>query len=182
MADFNFLEDLAKKVKSERDNLHQVDEELKSVNMRLHELPLKKPTESTFAKMIGVQYEDQMEQLEKMKLSLESQKDSLASSIKKDTDTFITEMSSPELVIPLDPKPVFRDGNVLFHYRDSAKFQNLFGFLGELLGLSIPLVVKDVLLSSSEIIVKVSNEYDAKQKFISGINEIQKTLTIKRKQ
>ncbi|WKT57307.1 hypothetical protein QVH35_07755 [Candidatus Nitrosotenuis chungbukensis] len=70
----------------------------------------------------------------------------------------------------------------MFHYRDSAKFQNLFDFLGELLGLSIPLVVKDVLLSSSEIIVKVSNEYDAKQKFISGINEIQKTLTIKRKQ
>ncbi len=181
MADFNFLEDLAKRVKSERVNLCQVDEELKSVNMRLHELPLKKPTESTFAKMIGVQYEDQMEQLEKMKQSLESQKDQLATSIKKDTDTFITEMSSPELVIPLDPRPVFRDGNTLFHYRDSAKFQNLFDFLGELLGLSTPLVVKDVLLSSSEIIVKVSNEYDAKQKFISGINEIQKTLTIKKK-
>jgi hypothetical protein len=132
--------------------------------------------------MIGVQYEDQMEQLEKMKLNLESQKDLLATSIKNDTNTFIAEISSPELIIPLDPKPVFRDGNVLFHYRDSAKFQNLFEFLGELLGLSIPIVVKDVLLSSSEIIVKVSNEYDAKQKFISGINEIQKTLTIKRKQ
>ncbi len=181
MADFNFLEDLAKKIKSERVNIQQVDEELKSVNMRLHELPLKKPTESTFAKMIGIQYEDQLEQLEKMKLSLESQKDQLATSIKNGTDTFITEISSPELVIPLDPKPIFRDGNVLFHYRDSAKFQNLFDFLGELLGLSVPLVVKDVLLSSSEIIVKVSNEYDAKQKFISGINEIQKTLTIKRK-
>ena len=181
MADFNFLEDLAKKIKSERVNIQQVDEELKSVNMRLHELPLKKPTESTFAKMIGIQYEDQLEQLEKMKLNLESQKDQLATSIKNGTDTFITEISSPELVIPLDPKPIFRDGNVLFHYRDSAKFQNLFDFLGELLGLSVPLVVKDVLLSPSEIIVKVSNEYDAKQKFISGINEIQKTLTIKRK-
>ncbi|WKT57306.1 hypothetical protein QVH35_07750 [Candidatus Nitrosotenuis chungbukensis] len=84
---------MAKKVKSERINLHQIDEELKSVNMRLHELPLKKPTESTFAKMIGIQYEDQMEQLEKMKLNLESQKDQITSSIKKDTDTFITEMA-----------------------------------------------------------------------------------------
>src|SRR3989338_1159211 len=107
MADFNFLEDLAKRVKSERTSLHQVDEELKSVNMRLHELPLKKPTESTFAKMIGVQYEDQMGQLEKMKLSLESQKEQLATSIKNGTDTFITEISSQELVIPLDPKPIF---------------------------------------------------------------------------
>ena len=181
MSDFNFLEDLAKRVKSERNSLHQVDEELKSVNMRLHELPLKRQTESTFAKMIGAQYEDQLEQLEKMKINLESQKEQLATSIKKDTDTFIADMSSQELVIPLDPKPVFRDGNVLFHYRDSTKYQNLFDFLGEILGLSIPIVVKDVLLSSSEIIVKVSNEYDAKQKFISGINEIQKTLLIKKK-
>jgi hypothetical protein len=149
--------------------------------MKLHELPLKKPTESTFAKMIGVEYDDQLQSLEKSKANLEAKRDELSSTIKGDTSKFIAEMTSPELVIPLDPKPTFKDGRVQFQYRNATKFHNLFEFLSELLGLSAPLVVKDVLLSSSEIIVKVSNEYEAKQKFISSVSEIQKTLTIKKK-
>ncbi|MDC8437765.1 MAG: hypothetical protein LV468_02045, partial [Candidatus Nitrosotenuis sp.] len=175
MADFNYLEELARQIKTNRNYLNQIDEELKVVNMKLHELPLKKPTESAFAKMIGTEYDDQQGNLEKSKSNLEAKKEELSSAIKNDTAKFITDMTSPDLVIPLDPKPTFKDGNVLFQYRGSSKFHNLFDFLSELLGLSSPLVVKDVLLSPSEIIVKVSNEYDAKQKFISSMNEIQKT-------
>lgn len=181
MADFNDLEELARQIKTNRNYLNQIEEELKIINMKLHELPLKKPTESTFAKMIGTQYEDQQEQLEKSKANLEAKKDELTNSVKSDTAKFIAEMTSPDLVIPLDPKPQFKNGNVMFQYKDSTKFHNLFEFLSELLGLSAPLVVKDVLLSSTEVIIKVSNEYDAKQKFISSMNEIQKTLTIKKK-
>lgn len=181
MVDFNYLDDLARQIKANRNYLNQVDEELKIVNMKLHELPLKKPTESTFAKMIGVDYDDQNDNLQKSKTNLEAKKDELVSSIKNDTGMFITEMTSPDLVVPLDPKPTFKDGRVQFQYRNSTKFHNLFEFLSELLGLSAPLVVKDVMLSSSEIIVKVSNEYDAKQKFINSMSEIQKTLTIKKK-
>lgn len=181
MADFNYLEELARQIKTNRNYLNQIDEELKVVNMKLHELPLKKPTESAFAKMIGTEYDDQQVTLEKSKSNLEAKKEELYNSVKNDTAKFITDMTSPDLVVPLDPKPTFKDGNVLFQYRDSSKFHNLFDFLSELLGLSSPLVVKDVLLSPSEIIVKVSNEYDAKQKFISSMNEIQKTLIIKKK-
>ncbi len=181
MADFAYLDDLARQIKTNRNNLAQTEEELKIINMKLHELPLKRPTESTFAKMIGTPYDDQQATLEKSKASLESKRDELANTVRSDTAKFITEMTSPDLVIPLDPKPTFKDGNVQYQYRDSIKFHNLFEFLSELLGLSAPLVVKDVLLSSSEIIVKVSNEYEAKQKFISSMSEIQKTLTIKKK-
>jgi hypothetical protein len=181
MADFNYLEELARQIKTNRNYLVQIDEELKIVNMKLHEIPLKKPTESAFAKMIGEQYNDQQESLEKTKSNLEAKKDELAATIKTDTAKFINEMTSPDLVIPLDPTPQFKDGRVLFQYKNATKFHNLFDFLSELLGLSAPLVVKDVLLSPSEVIVKVSNEYDAKQKFISSMSEIQKTLTIKKK-
>jgi hypothetical protein len=181
MADFTYLDDLARQIKSNRNYLNQIEEELKIVNMKLHELPLKRPTESTFAKMIGVTYDDQLATLEKSKENLTAKRDELAGGIKNDTAKFITEMTSPDLVVPLDPKPVFKDGRVQFQYRDATKFHNLFEFLSELLGLSAPLVVKDVLLSSSEVIVKVSNEYEAKQKFISSMSEIQKTLTIKKK-
>jgi hypothetical protein len=180
MVDFNYLDDLARQIKTNRNYLGQVEEELKIVNMKLHELPLKKPTESTFAKMIGVQYDDQLDTLEKSKANLEAKRDELSNTIKNNKSKFITEMVSPDLVVPLDPKPVFKDGRVQFQYRDATKFHNLFEFLSELLGLSAPLIVKDVMLSPSEIIVKVSNEYEAKQKFISSMNEIQKTLTIKK--
>lgn len=181
MADFNYLEELARQIKTNRNYLNQIDEELKVVNMKLHEIPLKKPTESTFAKMIGEQYDDQQAHLEKTKSNLEAKKDELSNSVKSDTAKFIAEMTSPELVVPLDPKAQFKDGNVMFQYKNATKFHNLFEFLSELLGLSAPLVVKDVMLSPSEIVIKVSNEYDAKQKFISSMNEIQKTLTIKKK-
>jgi hypothetical protein len=181
MADFNYLDELARQIKSNRNYLGQIDDELKIVNMKLHELPLKKPTESTFAKMIGVQYDDQLDALQKSKANLEAKRDELSNGIKSDTNKFITEMTSPDLVVPLDPKPLFKDGRVQFQYRDATKFHNLFEFLSELLGLSAPLVVKDVMLSSTEIIVKVTNEYEAKQKFINSMSEIQKTLTIKKK-
>ena len=54
---------------------------------------------------------------------------------------------------------------------------------GEKLGpmAGVPIVVKDVMLSSSEVVVKVSDEYEAKQKFISSMNEVQKTLSIKKR-
>ena len=181
MVDFNYLDELARQIKANRNYLNQIEEELKIVNMKLHELPLKKPTESTFAKMIGVEYDDQNETLQTSKTNLEAKRDDLSSAIKSDTAKFITEITSPDLVVPLDPKPTFKDGRVQFQYRNATKFHNLFEFLSELLGLSAPLVVKDVLLSSSEIIVKVTNEYEAKQKFINSMSEIQKTLIIKKK-
>lgn len=181
MADFNQLEELARQIKANRRYLDQIDEELKLVNMKLHELPLKKPTESAFAKMIGTQYDDQQESLDKSKANLEAKKEELSNAIKSDTAKFIADMTSPDLVIPLDPKPQLKDGNIMFQYQNATKFNNLFDFLSELLGLSAPLVVKDVMLSPSEVIIKVSNEYDAKQKFISSMSEIQKTLTIKKK-
>jgi hypothetical protein len=181
MVDFTNLEELARQIKANRNYLNQIEEELKIINMKLHELPLKRPTESTFAKMIGASYDDQQENLEKTKKNLEAKSDELSAAVKNDTSKFITDMTSPDLVIPIDPKPTFKDGRVQFQYRNATKFHNLFEFLSELLGISVPLVVKDVMLSSSEVIVKVTNEYEAKQKFISSMSEIQKTLTIKKK-
>ncbi|MBM3904287.1 MAG: hypothetical protein FJ357_04030 [Thaumarchaeota archaeon] len=181
MSDFTYLEELAGQIKANRKYLVQIEDELKIINMKLHEIPLKKPTESAFAKMIGTEYDDQQANLEKTKANLEAKKEELSTSIKTDTARFINDMTSPDLVIPLDPKPMFKDGRVMYQYKNQTKFHNLFDFLSELLGLSAPLVVKDVLLSSTEIIVKVSNEYEAKQKFISSMSEIQKTLTIKKK-
>jgi hypothetical protein len=58
----------------------------------------------------------------------------------------------------------------------------MFDILSELLGLSMPILVKDVMLSSSEVVVKVSDELEAKKKFINCMNEVQKTLLIKKRQ
>ena len=116
MVDFTNLEELARQIKANRNYLNQIEEELKIVNMKLHELQLKRPTESTFAKMIGTPYDDQQENMEKAKANLEAKRDELSNSVKADTSKFINDMTSPDLVIPIDPKPTFKDGRVQYQY------------------------------------------------------------------
>lgn len=182
MADFNFLEELAIKIKENRSKLAQLEESLAYVNTEIHEVPLKRNTESTFAKIIGVGYDDRIEELQKSKESLENQIKSLSDAVASDTSLFISDISSRDLVIPLDPSPEVKDGKTIYKYRDGARFRNIFDILSEMLGLSAPLVVKDVMLSSSEITIATHDEFEAKQKFVSSLNEIQKTLQIKKKQ
>jgi phage baseplate assembly protein gpV len=131
--------------------------------------------------MIGTEYQDELGSLEARKEKLVMQRDALADAINNDMATFITEITSSDLLIPLEPTPRMNDGNTIYTYRDGAKFSNIFDILSELLGLSAPLVVKDVMLSASEVVVKVSDEFEAKKKFINSINEVQKTLSIKKR-
>ena len=181
MADFNFLEELASKIKNNRTKLSQLEESLSYVNTEIHEIPLKRSTESTFAKIIGMGYNDRITELQKSKENLENQIKELDGAVSSDMATFIAEFSSADLVIPLDPSPELKDRKLIYKYRDGAKFTSIFDILSELLGLSAPLVVKDVMLSSSEITIATHEEFEAKQKFVSSLNEIQKTLQIKKK-
>ncbi len=181
MVDFHCLEEVAGRIKSSRQQLWNVENELSTVNVLTHELPLKSATESTFAAMIGVEYHDQLEELEGVRENLETQKETLASTINSDVATFIREITSSDLLIPLEPRPSLNEGNTIYTYRNGAKFSNTFDILSELLGLSAPIVVKDVMLSSSEVVVKVSDEFEAKKRFLSGMNEVQKALSIKKR-
>ncbi|MFZ1076057.1 MAG: hypothetical protein WAN47_01350 [Nitrosotalea sp.] len=181
MADFNFLEQVATQIKKNRQRLTDVETELSAINFRIHEIPLKISTESNFAKMIGEQYNDSTKELESAKEKLMGEKETLTTKINEDISTFITEFTSQELVIPLEPNPKIADGNTLFKYKGGSTFRNIFDILSELLGLSLPILVKDVMFSPTEILIKVTDEYEAKQKFLSSINEVQKTLSIKRR-
>ncbi len=181
MSDFAFLEQVATRIRENRSQLKDAEDELATVNFRIHEIPLKSPTESTFAKMIGQDYYDASADLEKAKEKLIAQKEDLSAKIKDDIALFITEFTSHELVIPLEPNPKIIDGNTVFHYKNNAVFNNILTILSELLGLSPPILVKDVMFAAAEITIKVTDEYEAKQKFLSSMNEVQKTLSIKRK-
>ncbi|MGH9876761.1 MAG: hypothetical protein ACRD5H_03930 [Nitrososphaerales archaeon] len=181
MVDFHYLEEVAGRIKSTRQQLWNVENELSKVNALTHEIPLKSATESTFASMIGVEYHDQLAELEGAKDSLEAQKEMLIGTINDDTATFITEITSLDLLIPLEPRPRLKEGNTIYTYRNGARFNNIFDILSELLGLSSPIVVKDVMLSSSGVVVKVSDEFEAKQKFISSMSEVQKALSLKKR-
>jgi hypothetical protein len=180
MTDFPFLEQVASRIKVNRVQLKDVDDELATVNFRIHEIPLKSSTESTFAKMIGQDYYDATTDLQNEKQKLVSQKEDLSNKIKEDIAIFITEFTSPELVVPLEPNPKIAEGNTIFRYKNGAMFNNIFAILSELLGLSAPILVKDVMFSISEVTIRVNDEYEAKQKFLSSIKEIQKTLSIKK--
>lgn len=181
MADLNFLEQVAMQIKRNREQLTDVEDELSTINFRIHEIPLKISTESTFAKMIGEQYVDATQELEAAKERLIKEKDTLAAKINDDLSMFISEFTSPDLVIPLEPNPLVVEGNTRFKYKNGSTFKSVFDILSELLGLSSPILVKDVMFSPAEIVIKVTDEYEAKQKFLSSINEVQKTLSIKRR-
>lgn len=181
MSDFETLETIAIQIKENRVKLHEIEDSLSDVNIQLHEIPLKRTTESTFAKMIGIGYDDKMADLQKMKDQFERIKTELKSAITKDIDAFISEFSSPNLIIPLENNPKIIDGKTVYKYRDNAQFKNVFEMLCEMLGLSFPLVIKDVMLSPTEIIIAVKDEFEAKQKFINSLHEIQHTLLIKKK-
>ncbi|MDE1866819.1 MAG: hypothetical protein KGI08_03800 [Thaumarchaeota archaeon] len=182
MADFNFLEQVAAQIKKNRKQLTDVEDELSTINFRIHEIPLKISTESNFAKMIGEQYNDATKDLESAKERLVREKETLTTKINEDISTFIAEFTSQELVIPLELNPKIADGNTVFKYKGGTTFKNIFDILSELLGLSSPILVKDVMFSATEIVIKVTDEYEAKQKFLSSINQVQKTLSIKKRQ
>src|SRR5574337_1143412 len=169
MADFNFLEQVATQIKRNRQQLTDVEDELSTINFRIHEIPLKISTESNFAKMIGEQYVDATQELESAKERLLKEKETLTVKINDDISTFISEFTSPELVIPLEPNPMVADGNTFFKYKNNTTFNSIFDILSELWGLSAPILVKDVVFSPTEIVIKVTDEYEAKQKFLSKI-------------
>src|SRR5207245_3419046 len=90
MVDFNYLEQVASRIKRNRQQFADVEDELATINFRIHEIPLKISTESTFAKMIGEQYNDATSELENAKQKLTAERESLTSKIKEDITPFIT--------------------------------------------------------------------------------------------
>ena len=181
MVDFFFLETLAIKILENREKIKALDARLSDINMRLHEIPLHRSTESSFAKMIGESYEDNVSNLENAKKELEDQKKLFEVEEEEQTEKFISEITSQSIVIPINPKSTKKKKKTFYKYRDDAKFENLFRILSELLGLSLPLVIKDVMLTPTEIVISEEDEYEAKQKFLTIISEVQNTLLIKKR-
>ena len=181
MADFYFLDTLAIKILENRKKIKALDTRLSDINLRLHEIPLHRTTESSFAKMIGESYDDNLSDLEKAKKELEEQKTTLETEEEKQIEQFISDITSEDIVIPLDPRPSLKDGKTCYSYRENSRFDNLYIILSELLGLSLPLVIKDVMLSPTEIVISEKDEYEAKQKFLTIIKEVQNTLLIKKR-
>jgi SepF-like predicted cell division protein (DUF552 family) len=181
MVDFFFLETLAIKILENREKIKALDARLSDINMRLHEIPLHRSTESSFAKMIGESYEDNVANLENAKKELEEQKKLFEVEEEEQIEKFISEITSQNIVIPINPKSIIKDKKTFYKYRDDAVFENLFRILSELLGLSLPLVIKDVMLTPTEIVISEEDEYEAKQKFLTIISEVQNTLLIKKR-
>ena len=181
MSDFDFLEDLAIKIQENRRTLKGINTSLSDVHTRLHEIPLQRTTEATFAKMIGSSYDDKLAELENAREELNEQFRKVEQLIDSEIKEFLAEITSEDIVIPLESKPVIKDGNTIYKYREDKKYENVFVILSELLGLSFPIVVKDVMLSPTETVIAEKGEFEAKQKFISIFSEIQNTLLIKKR-
>jgi len=181
MSDFYFLENLAIQIQENRKKLEILEAQLSEINIKLHEIPLHRATESTFAKLTGSPYEDKFSELEKTKAELEDMRQKIEKLIENQLENFLTEITSPSIVIPIDTNFTLNDGKIIYKFHKGFKFENLFKILSELLGISLPLVIKDVMLSATEIVISEKDEFDAKKKFINTFSEIQNTLLIKKR-
>jgi hypothetical protein len=65
------------------------------------------------------------------------------------------------LIIPLEENPKIVYENTIYKYRNDAKLKNIFDILCAILVIS-QLVVPDMMLSSTEIVIDLKEEFEVK--------------------
>lgn len=65
------------------------------------------------------------------------------------------------MIIPLEENPKIVYENTIYKYRNDAKLENIFDILCAILVIS-QLVVPDMMLSSTEIVIDLKEEFEVK--------------------
>ncbi len=83
------------------------------------------------------------------------------------------------MIIPLEDNPKIVYENTIYKYRNDAKLKNIFDILCAILVIS-QLVVPDMMLSSTEIVIDLKEEFEVKSNLISRFHKVQNTLLMKK--
>ncbi|MCS7141979.1 MAG: hypothetical protein NZ888_07345 [Candidatus Nitrosocaldus sp.] len=170
--DLYYLDQLASKIKTNRDRIARLRQELAELDSRMRD----KAMEMEFARIIGYEYDD--EDAESMKARLNSEIDALEEAVKNDMEAFINGLISQDLVIPIEPRPV-EDGSgrgrgrLVYRYRDGATFTNFVAMLSTLLPKAN---IRDLSFMQDGIAIDAKDEREAKYKFVNSIREMQRIL------
>lgn len=82
------------------------------------------------------------------------------------------------MIIPLEENPKIVYENTIYKYRNDAKLKNIFDILCAILVISQ--LVPDMMLSSTEIVIDLKEEFEVKQNHISRFHKVQNTLLMKK--
>lgn len=82
------------------------------------------------------------------------------------------------MIIPLEENPKIVYENTIYKYRNDAKLKNIFDILCAILVISQ--LVPDMMLSSTEIVIDLKEEFEVKQNLISRFHKVQNTLLMKK--
>ena len=82
------------------------------------------------------------------------------------------------MIIPLEENPKIVYESTIYKYRNDAKLKNIFDILCAILVISQ--LVPDMMLSSTEIVIDLKEEFEVKQNPISRFHKVQNTLLMKK--
>lgn len=181
--DLYYLDELAAKIKVNKDKIARLRDELAELDSRMRDRTI----DLEFAKLIGYSYDD--EDVESMRARMKSEIDTLEESVRNDMEAFISGLSSPELIIPIDPRPIIGNdsstiassdgkgrGKVVYRYRDGAVFTNFVAMFSTLFNKAS---VKDITFMPDSVLINAGDEREAKYKFVNSIKEMQRMLAKK---
>ncbi|MEM4348824.1 MAG: hypothetical protein QW712_00165 [Candidatus Nitrosocaldus sp.] len=178
--DLYYLDELAARIKVNRDKIARLRQELADLNARMRD----KAIEQEFARLIGYQQED--EDVESVRARINSEIDALEETVKSDMEAFINGLASSELIIPIDPHPIIDEhsttnssigrGKIIYKYRDGAIFTNFVGMFSLIFN---NCSVKDIIFTPEYVLVNAKDEREARYRFVNSIREMQRMLVKK---
>jgi hypothetical protein len=171
------LEAIASQLIEEQRDLSSLEEEIKQLEHDLHELPRKSVSEKNFYTLIGMDW-DEPKIEEKLK-ELSEKRIEILRIISDRNAKIVSALSRKELVVPLDPKPITKNGGLHFRYRANLTYPKAIEELAYVLGLTVPLKVDNVTIEPDKISVMETDPLYAMERVVDAFDKISKTVALK---
>ena len=175
--DLSELEVYAGRLLEEQKRLRTMDAELSMLKQELKDLPRQAAKDKSFFALIGLNYEDPGHA--NREAELKKEREGVLKNIREAEDKVLKGLTSDRLVVPLDPTPIVEGATYTFNFRSQATFPKTLEELSELLGISSPLMIGPVTISTDKISVKEADQYFAKVKIVEAFENIRKTVSLK---
>jgi hypothetical protein len=175
--DLSELEVAAGRLLGEQKRLRSIDSELTMLKQELREMPRREVKDKSFYALIGLNYEDPGHS--NREAELKKERAEVLTSIREAEGIILKGLTSHGLVIPLDPNPTVVGDMFTFRFRSQATYPRTMEELGELLGLSSPIKIGQVMIYPDKIVVSEVDQYFAKEKIVEAIDNIRKAVSLR---
>ena len=175
--DLSELEQIATRLSEQQKELDTLKEDISGLEADLREQPRKSEGEKKFYALIGMEWNEP--KVEDKLRELSEKRDAISKSISEENAKIVSALSEKNLMLPLDPKPEIRGGGASFRFRDNSTYSMAIQELANVLGLSVPLKVDDVVIESDKITVAETDPHIAMEKIVGAFDKISKTVSLK---